>query len=132
VQQESSSVMLLIGQRLVVWWRLTDPQQGGEAMKALAMAAAMGMLLAGGASAQMQEECAFDYASFESSVPHFDLDECPDAMEDAEGAFCRASIHMEILSVWVFDDDQTMCFRAVQQFFEDEFEVIIRSGETPG
>jgi hypothetical protein len=105
---------------------------GREAeMRALTIGlATAGMLWA--AMAAAQEECAFDYASFEPSVPHFDLDECPAAVEDAEGAFCRASIHMEILSVWVFDDDDAMCFRAVEQFFEDEFEVVIRSAETPG
>jgi hypothetical protein len=100
-------------------------------MKGLTIALALGALAWAGAAAA-QEGCAFDYAAFEPTVPHFDLDECPEAVEDAEGAFCRASIHMEILSVWVFDEDDAMCFRSVQQFFEDEFEVIIRSAETPG
>jgi hypothetical protein len=83
----------------------------------------IGMIAAGGAWAQ--EECAFDYATYESTVPHFDLDECPDQVEDAEGAFCRASIHMDILSIWVFDEED-MCFRRVQQFFEEDYEVVIR------
>jgi hypothetical protein len=86
-------------------------------------AAAAGCLAAGGAWA---EECAFDYATFESTVPHFDLDECPGAVEDAEGGFCRGSIHMDILTVWVFEDEGGRCFRRVQQFFDEDYEVVVR------
>jgi hypothetical protein len=93
-------------------------------MKALVFGLAA-VVMAGAGVAAAQEGCAFDYAAFESTVPHFDLEECPEAVDEAEGAFCRASIHMEILSVWVFDDDQTMCFRRVQQFYEDEFDIVI-------
>jgi hypothetical protein len=90
----------------------------------LTAAAAAGIVMAAGGA--WAEECAFDYPTFESTVPHFDLDECPDAVEEADGGFCRASIHMDILTVWVFEDEGSMCFRRVQQFFDDDYEVVIR------
>jgi hypothetical protein len=96
-----------------------------DIMTRLAMLLALGGVLGAGA-ALAEEGCAFDYATFESTVPHFDLDACPDAVEDAEGAFCRASIHMEILTVWVFDEDGDRCFRRVQQFFEEDYDLTVR------
>jgi hypothetical protein len=33
---------------------------------------------------------------------------------------------MDILTVWVFEDEGGRCFRRVQQFFDEDYEVVVR------
>ena len=56
------------------------------------------------APVQAAEPAALTYEIFEASVPHIDLETCPEALPQ-ENAFCRASILHEEIHVFVFSLD---------------------------
>ena len=59
------------------------------------------------------------YETFEATVDHADLPECPKALA-AEGRFCRATIHDDALHVFAFNEDLDQPLQAVMDFPMDE------------
>ncbi|MDO5757495.1 MAG: hypothetical protein Q4P24_08265 [Rhodobacterales bacterium] len=49
------------------------------------------------------------YEQFEASVPHLDLEECPDTLAK-EGVFCRATLRHDEIHVFVFSDEGDQVF----------------------
>ena len=60
-----------------------------------------------------------NYETFEATVDHADLPECPKALA-AEGRFCRATIHDDALHVFAFSEDLDQPLQAVMDFPMDE------------
>lgn len=66
----------------------------------------------------------FTYADFEASVPHIDLETCPEGMvEPTQQAtvFCRVSLNNDALHVFVFALEGDQEFVALRSYYEDEF-----------
>jgi hypothetical protein len=75
------------------------------------------------------ETCAFDYSAFELSMPHVDLEICPEGVED--GDFYQASVANDLLHVFVFSEDATACLTKVVSLDEGAFEIVLRSPSRP-
>ncbi|CAN5787475.1 hypothetical protein BH23PSE1_BH23PSE1_10690 [soil metagenome] len=80
--------------------------------------------LAPASPAAAQEGCAFDYPAYEFSVPHIDLDECPEGV--ADGHFCRASIAGDMLHIFVFEEDEEQCLAELMGLQEGAFEIVLQ------
>ena len=63
--------------------------------------------------------CALSYETFETAVPHTDLEECPASMQ-VEDAFCRASVVAEVATIFAFSYEDS-CIIASKSYFDDEF-----------
>lgn len=64
----------------------------------------------------------YSYADFEASVPHIDLQTCPDGLaEGLSDAFCRVTMNNDALHIYVFEAGGIQEFVAVHSFYEDEF-----------
>lgn len=88
------------------------------------IAASAGIVaLAGSAVAEDDMQCALSYDVYEMSVPHTDLEECPEQMA-AEGMFCRLSVVAEVATIFKFDEESG-CLTEARSFEEDEFEITI-------
>lgn len=72
-----------------------------------------------------QEHGALIYADFEASVPHIDLDECPEGLAEGD-VFCRITMNNDALHIYVFDAEGAQRFVSVHSFFEDEFDLTFR------
>lgn len=55
------------------------------------------------------------YETFEATVDHADLAECPKALA-AEGRFCRVVLHGEALHVFAFSEDLDQPMQAVMEY----------------
>ncbi|WP_333830434.1 hypothetical protein [Pararhodobacter sp.] len=62
----------------------------------------------------------YTYAEFEASVPHIDLETCPEGLAGGD-VFCRVSMHNDALHVYVFESGGAQAFVALHSFYEDEF-----------
>lgn len=62
----------------------------------------------------------YTYAEFEASVPHIDLDTCPDGLAEGD-VFCRVSLHNDALHVYVFESGGMQEFVALHSYYEDRF-----------
>ncbi len=95
-------------------------------MKYTLIAVAASVLAFGGAAFAEDEMCALSYDVYEASVPHTDLEECPEAMGDmGEGElFCRLSVVAEVATIFAFDEDSG-CLIESRSFEEDEFTITI-------
>jgi hypothetical protein len=62
------------------------------------------------------------YASFEASVPHIDMDACPEALATGD-MFCRITMNNDALHVYVFETQGEQLFVSVHTFYEDEFQL---------
>ena len=56
-----------------------------------------------------------NYETFEATVDHADLPECPKALAK-EGRFCRLVLHGESLHVFAFSEDADQPLQAVMEF----------------
>ncbi len=93
-------------------------------MKRTVIAALAGVIALGGiAVADDMMDCALSYDVYEASVPHTDLEDCPDMMA-GEGRFCRLSVVAEVATIFVFDEDSG-CLVESRSFEEDEFSISI-------
>ncbi len=64
----------------------------------------------------------YSYADFEASVPHIDLETCPDSVAEGRGdVFCRVSLNNDALHVYVFESGGMQEFVALQSYHEDQF-----------
>jgi len=64
----------------------------------------------------------YSYADFEASVPHIDLDTCPESVtEGLDDVFCRVSLNNDALHVYVFESGGMQEFVALHSYYEDEF-----------
>lgn len=68
-------------------------------------------------------ECALSYDVYEASVPHTDMEECPESMV-SEGRFCRLSVVAEVATIFSFDEESGCLVEAIS-FEEDEFTITI-------
>jgi hypothetical protein len=82
----------------------------------------MGIFALGADAAQAQSACPMSYETFESAVPHLDLDACPEGVTDKK-AFCRAAIGGHQLFVYAFAEEGEKCMIAVKAFDEYELKV---------
>jgi len=73
------------------------------------------------ALADEHETCPLTYEVFEFSVPHTDMEECPDAME-SEGSFCRLALVAEVATIFAFSEESG-CIVESKSFDEDQFEI---------
>ena len=78
-------------------------------------------LTAGPVLADSHESCPLTYETFEYSVPHTDMEECPEAM-DSDGAFCRVAIVAELATIFAFSEESG-CIVASKAFDEDQFKI---------
>lgn len=78
-------------------------------------------LATGPALADSHEGCPLTYETFEYSVPHSDMEECPESME-SNGTFCRVAIVAEVATVFAFSEESG-CIVASSAFDEDQFEI---------
>jgi len=62
----------------------------------------------------------YTYADFEASVPHIDLETCPEGLAEGD-VFCRVSMNNDALHVYVFESGGMQEFVALHSFHEDEF-----------
>lgn len=64
----------------------------------------------------------YSYADFEASVPHIDLEACPEGLTgEAEDVFCRVTMNNDALHVYVFESGGMQEFVALHSYYEDEF-----------
>lgn len=77
------------------------------------------MFLSGGAFADAH--CALSYETFEESVPHTDMEECP-GMLGGPNKFCRYSVNAEVATIFVFDED-SQCLIKAHSYYDDEFSI---------
>ena len=87
---------------------------------AICLAAAL-PLAAGPVLADSHENCPLTYETFEYSVPHSDMEECPESMQ-SNGAFCRVAIVAEVATVFAFSEESG-CIVMSSAFDEDQFEI---------
>ncbi len=93
-------------------------------MKHWLIAICAGMFTFGSAAmADDMMDCALSYDVYEMSVPHTDLEACPDAVA-AEGLFCRLSVVAEVATIFAFDEESG-CLVSAASFEEDEFTITI-------
>jgi len=92
-------------------------------MKGLIATAAAFTVTAAGAMADT-EQCPFNYATFEATVPHIDVHECPD-LGLGENIFCRASAAFDQIHVFAFSQDGAQCLLKVQSYDEASFALSI-------
>lgn len=59
------------------------------------------------------------YETFEATIPHGDLPECPKPMAQ-EGRFCRVILHNESLQVFAFSEDGDQPLQAVLAYPLDQ------------
>ncbi len=77
------------------------------------------------APAQAQQmDCALSYETYEISVPHNDLDACPDSI-GLDNAYCRVSVAAETATIYAFSEE-TDCLLASRVFFEDEYDLTFK------
>ena len=67
-----------------------------------------------------QERTPYSYADFEASVPHIDLDACPEGLAEGD-VFCRVTLNNDALHIHVFEVTGEQLFIAVHSYYEDEF-----------
>jgi len=75
-----------------------------------------------GEAGSSDASCPMTYATFEQTVPHNDLEECPKKV-DGEKAFCRMAMAAERVHVFYFSDDGGQCLLRVQSFDHEDVEV---------
>lgn len=63
--------------------------------------------------------CPMTYETYEYSVPHTDMEECPADLA-GEGKFCRVAVMAEVATVFVFAE-ATDCIVASKAYEEDGF-----------
>ena len=83
-------------------------------------------LATGPALADSHESCPLTYETFEYSVPHSDMEECPDSM-DTNGSFCRVAIVAEVATVFTFSEEPGYIVKS-SAFEEDQFEIEFQWG----
>ena len=88
-----------------------------------ALTLAVGLLVS---PALAQQGCPLPYETFEVSVPHTDLETCPDSMEAEEGTFCRAVLATELVTVYVFEEAGEQCLVGSRIYDEDQFSLDLR------
>lgn len=92
--------------------------------KALTAACAFLVALIGHAMAASQE-CAMTYETFELSVPHIDMEECPE-IAVRESAFCRLSVGGEQAHLFYFDAEGDQCLLKVTSFEEGSYDFVLK------
>ena len=92
----------------------------------LALLALGALTLATGATLAASAACPLTYETFESAVPHIDLEHCPDAAM-RETAFCRASMGAEQVHLFYFDNEGDQCLIKVRSFEEDEYALELKT-----
>lgn len=64
----------------------------------------------------------YSYADFEASVPHIDLDACPEGLAEGD-VFCRVTLNNDALHIYVFEVAGEQPFVSVHSYYEDEFQL---------
>ncbi len=89
-------------------------------MKALFPITAAALLLA--APALAHDHAAFSYTDFEVSIPHIDLETCPEGLAEGD-VFCRITMNGDALHIFVFEEEGDRNFVSVHTYYEDEFQL---------
>ncbi|MCC6001580.1 MAG: hypothetical protein JJU19_12050 [Pararhodobacter sp.] len=67
---------------------------------------------------------AYTYEAFEVSVPHIDLETCPDGLATGD-VFCRVTMNNDALHIHVFETAGDRHFVSVHTYHADEFELLL-------
>ncbi len=70
-------------------------------------------------------QCPLTYETFESAVPHIDLEECPEPGM-ADTAFCRVSAGGEQLHLFYFSLKEDQCLLQVRSFDEEDYTLSLK------
>jgi hypothetical protein len=89
----------------------------------IAVTAALLTMAHAAASQDDASDCALSYDTFEASVPHTDLQECPASMQ-IEGAFCRISVVAEVATIFAFSEE-SFCLVESRSYYDDEFTLAV-------
>ena len=65
------------------------------------------------------------YLEFEASVPHLDLETCPEALA-RDGVFCRLSVENDAMHVFVFEEEGDQALVAFQSWEEGDWEIVLK------
>lgn len=76
-------------------------------------------LVAGG-QAVAAGSCPMSYQTFETAVPHIDLEACPKGSTH-KNAFCRASTGGDQVHIFFFANDDKQCLLEVKSYDEESF-----------
>jgi hypothetical protein len=71
-----------------------------------------------------QEPGRYVYADFEASVPHIDLETCPEGLAEGD-VICRVTMNDDALHVYVFEAGGERPFVSVHSYFEEDFELVL-------
>lgn len=71
-----------------------------------------------------QEQGRYVYADFESSVPHIDLETCPEGLASGD-VICRVTMNNDALHVYVFEAEGERPFVSVHSYFDEDFELVL-------
>ncbi|MCV2880804.1 hypothetical protein [Actibacterium sp. XHP0104] len=72
------------------------------------------------------EPLTFTYEMFESAVTHADLAECPPELA-GENRFCRATLHLDALNVFAFDDAGDTPLVAFQSYDASDLHSLLKT-----
>ena len=73
-----------------------------------------------------QEQGRYFYTDFESSVPHIDLEACPDGLATGVAdVICRVTMNDDALHVYVFEAEGDRPFVSVHSYFDEDFELVL-------
>lgn len=76
--------------------------------------------LSAGPALAAEEECPFNYEVFEITVPHVDLEDCPEN-KLGDTAFCRLSMGGAQVHLFFFDVEGENCLIKVESYYDDEY-----------
>jgi len=68
--------------------------------------------------------CALDYATFETAIPHVDMKQCP-GEGPSDKVFCRAKMGHDELVVFKFGAMGDQCLLQTKLYDEDHFNLVI-------
>ncbi|MFB2532263.1 hypothetical protein ACEYYB_00735 [Paracoccus sp. p4-l81] len=74
------------------------------------------------AAAAPETPLVLDYATFEATVPHADLTDCPAALAGPD-RFCRMTLAAETIGVWVFSLNGDQPLLALQTYDVEETDI---------
>ena len=71
------------------------------------------------------EPAPLTYEAFEVAVPHIDLESCPETLA-AEGVFCRATLNLDEIHVFAFEETGESPFVGLASFPADGLTDLLR------
>lgn len=76
------------------------------------------------AKAPTGTKCTLAYSTFEATIPHIDLEHCPDG-ETSDKVFCRAKTGYDEIVVYKFSAEGHQCLISTKAYDMDHFKLTI-------